>query len=334
MNSIQKTVLASLVAASLGVVAVPAAATGLVPVLLGITTTEIDEVQVNTLGFDLAESGLAFGAALTPAKVNWEQSSSGATSKVIGSIYFDGVSGDCARVQVTSYDDSGDEILPKQYSTEPCADTNAYQEAIITDLTGNPYLQGNPGASEVRVRLQNLLINGNWNNLGADTVYYGPTLGTSEVLIEAPHYDLGVGAFAGGTYLDPATVTWSVDGANLIKANTVGSLAMKNVIDHCGRIRYTYLNDSPFVGFPDVVLGTQYGTTHCVTNNSLHEFTINPNPGTAANAFSYAGLDKVEIAIEESSYDVSTQASTGNWIVVGELVGTPAKVTVNLPSAP
>ncbi len=344
MNTMKKTVLASLVTASIGVVALPATA-ALAPIILpvpflGITTTEIDDVQIDTDGVDLAASGLAFGAALTPAKVNWEQGSFGATSKLTGSIYLKNVSQTCAKVQLISYDASGAEIglvADRPESSQICAGNNDFIEGpIIDQSTFTPYLQGQPLASEVRVRL---LTAANvlpaiqvWLPLGNRLKEYGPTLGTSEVLISASKLDFGIGVFAGGTYPDPATVTWSVDGANLIKASTVGSLAMKNAAFLCSRLRYTYLNQSIFF-IGDTVLGTQYGRTHCVTTDQLQEFAINANPGTAANAFSYAALDKVEIAIEQSSVNQLTLnqnpiESNGDWIVVG----TP--VTVNLPSAP
>lgn len=316
MNDIRKTILTSLIAASVGITALPA---GAATPVLATFATEIDDFTVNTVGYDLGGPGVLAGAALTPARVIWAQTASGVTNKVEGSIYFDGVSQTCARVKVVSLDASGNSMVGSPtYSSPECVTNNNYFERPFT-------VEGIQGASEIQVRLQTAAnvvpANQVWGATGNKKIAtYGPDLGVTEVSIAASEFDLGTGAFAGGTAPDPATVTWTVAGADEITPSLSGTLYMNNADDLCGRMRYTYMTQSILPGvIPDAVLETRYGTEHCVTDNQLHTFAV--NTGNYANV----AVDKVEIAIEYSSRDVATGASTGNWLTKGS-------VTTVLPS--
>lgn len=301
MNNIRKAIFVSLAAAGIGAIALPVTAAALTASTLA---TEVDDVKINTVGFDLAGPGLAASAALTPARVVWKQTATGAAITFDGSIYFDGVANNCARVELISYDENSVEILPRVYSTEECVSTNAYVERFVS-------VDANPGASEVKVRLQTALnvVNPVWGSVGAKTATYGPSLGTTEVSISAPEVDLGTGTFASGTAPDPATVTWTVSGANEITPTTDGTLYMKRADDRCARMRYTYLKQGLF-GLADTVLETRYGTEHCVTDDQLHEFAVH------AGAYANVAVNKVEIAIETSP------SGSGNWTVQGSVTAT------------
>ncbi len=299
MNDIRKAVLASLTAAGLSTVALPATAIEITPVM----AVELDDVLIDANGFDLGGPGFSNGVPTSPAHVEWHQAWFGSTHKFNGTIHFDDQSGDCARVQLISYDDDSVEIPPRNYSPVECVYEDGHIERPVS-------VQGNVGAAEVKVRLQTQAVNGSWGGIGSQVVTYGPVLGTSEVSISRAEFDLGSGDFVGGTAASPATVTWSVSGSGIITPTVSGTLYMKNADDLCGRMRYKYINNSAGMG----VLEERTGTENCVTNDDLYTFDVQ------TGNYSNSAVDEVKIIIEKKSQGV--------WSVVGSTTATLPKVPV------
>lgn len=299
MNTFRKTVFASLAAASIGVVALPAAA------IEPVSATDIDDVLVTSEGFDLGGPGFAGGEPTSSARVEWQQAWFGSTVTFNGTIHFDEVSGECARVRLISYDSDSVE-MSRAFSTVECARNNGYNVSFVS-------VQGQAGASEVQVLLQRLLDNGEWVGVGGSgpvMVAYGPMLGTSEVSISRASFDAGTGDFVGGTAASPATVTWTVAGSGLIKPTFSGTLYMKNTDNLCGRMRCEYINNSIGAG----VIEAREGTPHCVTDSDLHTFPVTSQYFQGVES---SWVDAIRIIIQSSSRDPGTGESLGNWVQVG-----------------
>ena len=258
------------------------------------TVTEIDDLQIESEGFDVGGDGFAAGAPTDSARVEWDH-----TAFVIpwlrGSIHFDDVASSCARVRLLSYDGWGNEV-DEVFSDEECA----YRDGHIA----RPFeLQGGGGVTEVKVTLQTLAMNGTWGNVGSRTVTYGPTIDTDEVSISRAEFDVGAGAFVNGTASDPATVTWTVPG-RWSDTHPVfsGTLYMNSANDLCGRVRVKY-----YYSWGGVI-DTTPGTDHCVTDDDLHTFPV--------------VFDPINTDVAEVRYIIESKGSSGDWSTVGMTTAT------------
>jgi hypothetical protein len=260
---------AALATAGVALVASPASA----------TETQTNNVSIDAVGYDIGGSTWANGAPTSSAQVTWSQAWYGNTATLTGSLHFNRVSGNCARVRVIGYDADGSE-RSREYSAEECAFGNGH---VVRPFAVPSVF----GAASVLVTLQSE-AGGTWGNLGSQTVDYGGQLDLDEVRIDRAELDLGSGEFVRGTGERPAFVTWMAEDTYVVRPTLIGAMYMKNADELCGRIRVTYFD----VG--DAVLETLFTDVHCVYNDDLHVFAV------SAGNYADPAIARVKYTLESS----------------------------------
>ena len=257
---------------------------------------ETDLFVIEGNGFDVGGSGFAAGVPTDSAIVDWDEYSQETLgARVSGWIHFDGVTGSCARVRLITYDAWGGE-LSREYSDEECAYSDGHVERPFSFAVDNLL-------SELKVTLQTLAVNGTWGNVGSQTMTAGPTFDTDEVSISRAEFDLGTGAFVGGTAADPAIVTWAIEpGPQFarIAPSFSGTLYMRNADDLCGRVQAKYIRSDGSEFF------TQTSDEHCVTNDELHTFPVALGIGMCY--------------CQQVKYVIQSKDNTGEWSLVGSTI--------------
>jgi hypothetical protein len=259
--------------------------------------THVDDVLINGLGYDVGGDGFANGSPVESAKVIWTAAWYGPIPDLTGKIHFDGAER-CARIVLISYDESGAELSPRDYSDVECPSNLAHQTDEITE-GGTSGLNGRVGAASVKVQLQTQNTNQTWSNAGSRTVTYGPVLDTDQVEIYRSRVDLGSGDLVDGTPSAPATLEWKSEGGP-ISANLRGTLFVNDSIDLCFRMHVGYKkHDGTLLEDP------RHGDENCATTDGLHRFPIN-----MGGAFEHNELAEVTYAIEQ-------KGGTGVWESLG-----------------
>ncbi len=258
--------------------------------------------KIQKVGYDIGGQTFANGNPTDKAEVQWTQAWFANLVHVSGTLHFEGVSGSCARVKVTSYDENGSVILPVDHSAEECV----FSDAHIGRAFG---VDGRLGASKVTVALQTRVNapNAPWGGIGSKTFEYGPVLKTADVLISRIETDFGSGVFTGGTASDSGTLTWKVDDYRPYPVLN-GILFMREAKYLCARMRLKYIRSDS-----GTVVDNAYGTERCQTDDDLHQIPI----FLGASNRAYAAVDTVKVMIE-------VRPDGGTWSTRGQY-------TVNLP---
>jgi hypothetical protein len=268
--------------------------------------TETDNVKITSNGYDLGGAGFTGGVPDDPATLSWDHAWFGVVPTLTGKIHFEGVSGECARVRLISYDENGS-ALGSDYSDRKCANTNGHNVRAIEE--GGNNLLGRPGAASVRVVLQHETANG-WIKVGAHRDRtYGPLVDTDDVLISRAEVDFGSGPLVGGAPSDPGTVTWNATGTALDPVVT-GTLYATNADDLTVRMRARYLEAD------GTVIETRYGIQHPITNDDPHEFSVNMNDfDGGGTAFGRNSVAKVKVSVQKSPTGSNVWETVGTMTV-------------------
>jgi hypothetical protein len=241
--------------------------------------------------------GFANGNPVEPAKLTWTAAWFGPSPRLSGKFHFDGAER-CARVVLISYDESGTELSPRDYSDIECPNNLAHQTDEIANGV-NSGVAGRAGAASVKVQLQTQNTNQTWSNAGSQTVVYGPRFDEDNVEIYRNRVDLGSGNLVNGTPSAPATLEWKSDDGP-ISAILRGTLFVQDSIDLCFRMHVGYKkHDGTLLEDP------RHGDEHCVNTDGLHTF-----PVSMGGAFSHNELAEVTYAIEQ-------KGGSGVWETLG-----------------
>jgi hypothetical protein len=263
--------------------------------------TEVDTVLVRTNGYDLGGSGFVAGQPDTPAQVTWDHAWFGVVPELTGLMHYEGVSGECTRVRMTSFDAYGIEIAT-DISDVKCANTNGHETRPVEE-GGNDGLLGRGGAASVQITFQHETANG-WARLGqVKEARYGQIIDTDRILIDRDEMDFGSGAFVPG---EPhgapsgrAELTWASSGGP-IRPTLRGNLYMEDADDLCGRVRVRYLDGD------GGVLGTEYGPSPelCPTDDDVH---LSP---VQIDAFAHNEIARVQVTLQK-------RGGSGVWTNAG-----------------
>ena len=284
--------------------------------IVAITATQIDDILIESDGFDLGGSGFANDTPTGPAKLLWNQYWFGPGVSFSGTLHLKGVSANCAMVKLVLYGPDGEQIdVPDEsnISESYCASTNDHKSFSFTI---NPTVYG---MTKVKVRLINSTDSSNLLPIDGQFAYYGPDLGNSHVNISRYQFDYGSADFQAGTASEPATVNWQVvDGTSKTAPTVSATLYMKNAFDLCGRMVYEYRND-------DASLSNRVaGKAHCVSDNDLHTYFVHADG--SEQSFS---VKQFKIIIEKSLN--INGAPSDVWEQVGAITATLPAVPVGSP---
>jgi hypothetical protein len=126
--------------------------------------THADNVKITADGVDLGVHDLAFGEPTSPAEMTWSLSDEGVRPSLQGDVMLNNSSGVCARVNLKYMTDAG-YVLWEEAGREYCAPDN--------DLHRYGFTLGSLRSDDldkVKVQLQTLAANGDWQTAGWDTV--------------------------------------------------------------------------------------------------------------------------------------------------------------------
>jgi hypothetical protein len=261
--------------------------------------THVDDILIDEGGYDVGGDGFANGSPVEPAKLTWTAAWFGSSPVLTGKFHFDGAER-CARVVLISFDASGAEMSPRDYSDEECPGDLEHQTDVITK-GGNPGVNARADAAKVQVQLQTQNTNLSWSNAGPRrTSIYGPVLDTDTVDIFRERVDLGSGAFDGTNPAAPATLTWESQGGP-ISANLQGTMYLKGAFGLCYRMHVAYKkHDGTLLEDP------RHGNENCAGNtDELVRFPVNTGGAFADN----------ELA--EVTYAIERRGGEGDWETVG-----------------
>lgn len=126
--------------------------------------THADNVKITADGVDLGLGDLDFGEPTSPATMTWSLSDEGVKPLLLGDVMLNNSSGVCARVNLKYMTDGG-YVLTEEAGHEYCAPDN--------DLHRYGFTLGSIRSDKldkVKVQLQTLAANGNWQTAGWETV--------------------------------------------------------------------------------------------------------------------------------------------------------------------
>src|SRR5262245_6080410 len=247
---------------------------------------EVDSVLILGDGYDVGGDGFTNGAPDGPASLTWTQNWFGLTPQLTGKIHFNNAE-KCARVKLISYDSAGAQVGDPDYSDNSCPNDKAHYGKDIKS-GGNSGVLGNIGAASLKVILQTLNTDGSWNNVGNQTVTFGPVLDTDNVQILTQYADLGSGTTDGTKPSGSATLTWNATGG-IINPRLAGTLFITDSRGLCFHMKATYKDhDGNPLDVPRI------GDEHCLDDSlSSHTYPVN------MSSFSSGAVFEVTYAIEE-----------------------------------
>ena len=258
MNNLKRALLATTVTAG-GVMAFAASGSAIY--------TQLDHVRL-----DEAEGYTLTGDTTDEATVLWNETGEGVQPYFAGKIHLDGVSGQCARIRMISYDSTGSErgdrlFAPAENEESFCADHDGHFAREVS-------LLGPTDVAEIKLTLQTFINDpngGHWSNLESATVAYGP-LPLSDVLIEAGRFDLGGGTLVGGVPSEPGQLTWDVSRPYVIEPELAATLFVRGARNQELRVVTTCYDAAGDV--------TPAGTDGDQSQDSIYPLTSGPETFT------------------------------------------------------
>jgi hypothetical protein len=196
--------------------------------------TQLDGVRLEAEGYVLA------GVSSEQATVLWDETGEGVQPHFSGKLHLDGVSGQCARVRMISYELDGGEIGDRLFA--PSDDEESFCASDDGHFAREVSLVGPDDVHEVKLTLQTWINDpegGHWSNLVSQTVEYGPQLPASDVLIEAGRFDLGAGTLVNGVPSEAAELTWDVSTGWIIDPELNATLFVRNARNQELRVVFT-----------------------------------------------------------------------------------------------
>jgi hypothetical protein len=245
-------------------------------------TIDIDDIKIESSGYDFAAGTFVAGGLTESAEVEWLVDDNDLTPKISGEIHLNNVEDECARLRIDYYT-SATTLLTTHYSSTKCAPDNDHHEY---DMVLSPHTDDAIG--KVKVTLQRERSDHTWESRGSDW----STLSTSNDNVRISDGIGDIFAFGNGT-MDPLTpgsttgygnLEWQFTGGR-IRPHLTGTLHLNNVAGICARMRLEYYSDEGY-------LTTDYGGTVCADDNSHHSWTVDQDDYEATN------IRSVEVAIQ------------------------------------